>query len=123
MVSLGQKLFQRIVSLLIFLLSLSRPALTGDEKALGLWSRFRDFSIKRLEETYQRLNIHFDSYNGEAAVKTERIEEAYKIMEEKGLLVEDKGAKLCDLQEYKMGRVVIKKAGESASAKSDRGAG
>jgi hypothetical protein len=37
-------------------------------------------------------------------------------MEEKGLLVEDKGAKLCDLEKYKMGRVVIKKAGELMGA-------
>lgn len=85
---------------------------TGDKEALALWSRFRDFSIKRLEETYKRLNIHFDSYAGEAAVKPEKMEEAFKIMQEKNMLVQDKGAYLCDLEKYKLGKVVIKKAGE-----------
>ncbi|KAG7531039.1 hypothetical protein FFLO_04594 [Filobasidium floriforme] len=82
----------------------------GDKEALALWSRFRDFSIKRLEETYKRLNIHFDSYAGEAAVKPEKMEEAFKIMQEKNMLVQDKGAYLCDLEKYKLGKVVIKKA-------------
>jgi hypothetical protein len=89
--------------------------LAGDKEALALWSRFRDFSIKRLEETYKRLNIHFDSYAGEAAVKPEKMEEAFKIMQEKNMLVQDKGAYLCDLEKYKLGKVVIKKAGESRS--------
>ena len=83
---------------------------TGDEEALKIWSRFRDFSIKRLESTYERLNIHFDSYNGEAAVKMEKMEEAFKMLEEKNLMVEDRGGLLCDLEKYKMGKVVIKKA-------------
>lgn len=40
------------------------------------------------------------------------MEEAFKIMQEKNMLVQDKGAYLCDLEKYKLGKVVIKKAGE-----------
>jgi arginyl-tRNA synthetase len=94
---------------------MSSSVSAGDKEALALWSRFRDFSIKRLEETYKRLNIHFDSYAGEAAVKPEKMEEAFKIMQEKNMLVQDKGAYLCDLEKYKLGKVVIKKAGEFRS--------
>jgi hypothetical protein len=43
------------------------------------------------------------------------MEEAFKIMQEKNMLVQDKGAYLCDLEKYKLGKVVIKKAGESRS--------
>jgi arginyl-tRNA synthetase len=34
-------------------------------------------------------------------------------LQEKGLLVEQKGAILADLEKYKLGKVVVKKAGES----------
>eukprot|EP00007_Cunea_sp_BSH-02190019_P003582 CAMPEP_0174232134 /NCGR_PEP_ID=MMETSP0417-20130205/2505_1 /TAXON_ID=242541 /ORGANISM="Mayorella sp, Strain BSH-02190019" /LENGTH=633 /DNA_ID=CAMNT_0015310133 /DNA_START=41 /DNA_END=1942 /DNA_ORIENTATION=- len=38
----------------------------GDEEALALWKSFRDFSIERYKETYERLNVHFDVYSGES---------------------------------------------------------
>ena len=40
------------------------------------------------------------------------MDEAFKLMQEKDMLVQDKGAYLCDLEKYKLGKVVIKKAGE-----------
>jgi arginyl-tRNA synthetase len=78
---------------------------------LAIWSRFRDFSIKKLVDTYKRLNIQFDTYNGEASVKMEKMEEAFKLLEAKDLLVEERGSLLCNLEPYKLGKVVVRKAG------------
>lgn len=37
----------------------------GDEEAIGLWKEFTDYSKKKLEEIYDRLNVSFDSWKGE----------------------------------------------------------
>lgn len=81
----------------------------GDKDALALWQRFRDMSIKRFEPTYARLNIRFDNYKGESSVKPEYMDKAMKVLEEKKLLIEDKGAIRIDLEKYKMDRVIVKK--------------
>lgn len=84
----------------------------GDEAALGLWKRFRDFSIKKLEHMYARLNIHFDVYAGESLVSPESMKKQVDLLEEKNLLCTDRGAVLANLEEYKLGKVVVRKAGE-----------
>lgn len=83
----------------------------GDEYALGLWKRFRGFSIERYKDTYARLNITYDSYSGESSVSEEAMQEVSKLMNEKGLVVEDEGAKLVDLTKYnkKLGKAIIQK--------------
>ncbi|KIJ45893.1 hypothetical protein M422DRAFT_59674 [Sphaerobolus stellatus SS14] len=56
----------------------------GDEEVLALWKRFRDLSIKKYEETYGRLNVHFDIYAGESQVKPETIVKAMDILPREG---------------------------------------
>ncbi|PNY28486.1 Arginine-tRNA ligase, cytoplasmic [Tolypocladium capitatum] len=68
----------------------------GDEQALALWKRFRDFSIKRYKETYARLNIHFDEYSGESKVSEDDMHKAADKMKEMGLAEEHDGALLID---------------------------
>ncbi|ODA81664.1 hypothetical protein RJ55_00166 [Drechmeria coniospora] len=68
----------------------------GDEQALALWRRFRDFSIKRYKETYARLNIHFDEYSGESKVSEDDMQDAANKMKEMGLAEEHDGALLID---------------------------
>ncbi|RDA84742.1 hypothetical protein CP532_6931, partial [Ophiocordyceps camponoti-leonardi (nom. inval.)] len=68
----------------------------GDEKALALWRRFRDFSIERYTQTYARLNIHFDEYSGESKVSEEDMHAAAEKMKEIGLAEEHEGALLVD---------------------------
>ncbi|KAJ9112553.1 hypothetical protein QFC19_000570 [Naganishia cerealis] len=82
----------------------------GDAEALGLWKRFRDFSIKKLEQAYARLNIHFDVYAGESLVSPEAMKRQVDLLEEKNLLCTDRGAVLANLEEYKLGKVVVRKA-------------
>ncbi|KDQ13808.1 hypothetical protein BOTBODRAFT_133052 [Botryobasidium botryosum FD-172 SS1] len=60
----------------------------GDESALGLWQEFRDLSIKRYKETYQRLNVAFTVYAGESLVSPDGIKRALDTLREKGLLTE-----------------------------------
>jgi arginyl-tRNA synthetase len=81
----------------------------GDKSALAVWKRFRDFSIDRYVETYKRLNITYDVYSGESQVRPESIQEANNILQEKGLLVEDKGALLINLEKYKLAKPLIRK--------------
>ncbi|CAH6723526.1 arginine--tRNA ligase, cytoplasmic [[Candida] jaroonii] len=84
----------------------------GDEEALGLWKKFRDLSITKYIETYKRLNIKFDVYSGESQVSKDTVTDVIKIFEEKGLLYEDRGAKLIDLSKFnkKFGKCLIQKS-------------
>lgn len=68
----------------------------GDDEALALWRRFREFSIKRYKETYARLNIHFDEYSGESKVSESDMHKAAEKMKEMGLAEEHEGALLID---------------------------
>lgn len=38
----------------------------GDADAIALWREFRDLSIEKYKEIYNRLNIAFDIYSGES---------------------------------------------------------
>lgn len=80
----------------------------GDEESLKLWNLFRDLSIKKLKETYGRLNIFFDEYNGESQVSKDELNDALeKLKAVPGLLFEDKGALLADLSKHKLERPII----------------
>ncbi|PLW35651.1 hypothetical protein PCASD_10240 [Puccinia coronata f. sp. avenae] len=81
----------------------------GDQAAVALWKRFRDYSIKQYEQDYARLNIKFDVYSGESQVSHESMDAALKVLQEKGIAIEDNGTLICDLDAYKLGRTVIRK--------------
>ena len=81
----------------------------GDKSAVAIWERFRNFSIDRYVDTYKRLNITYDVYSGESQVRPESIQHANTVLQEKGLLVEDKGALLVNLEKYKLAKPLIKK--------------
>ena len=92
----------------------------GDESALQNWRVWRELSIKKYEEEYARLNVHFDVYTGESEVKPEYQSLAFEKLEEKGLIVDVDGAKLVDLEKYKLGKAVVRKRGWSAILFSSR---
>ncbi|KAK4973348.1 arginyl-tRNA synthetase [Elasticomyces elasticus] len=83
----------------------------GDAEALGVWKRFRDLSIVKYKQTYARLNIWFDDYSGESQVKDESMEEAARILEEKGISEQSEGAVMVDLEKYskRLGKTLVKK--------------
>ncbi|KAK5627981.1 hypothetical protein RRF57_003696 [Xylaria bambusicola] len=76
----------------------------GDEKALALWKRFRELSIDRYKETYNRLNIQFDEYSGESQVSEEAMDAAAKEMLEKGIAEESQGALIVDFSKHVSGK-------------------
>jgi arginyl-tRNA synthetase len=84
---------------------------SGSEAELGVWRKFRDLSIVKLEQTYARLNIHYDFYSGESQVTQARMDAAMARLKEKNLLVEEKGALLVDLvpANKKLGRAIVQK--------------
>jgi arginyl-tRNA synthetase len=81
-----------------------------EPEATKLWQRFREMSIKKYAEIYKRLNIEFDVYDGESMVSPEDISEVMKRLDEKGLLVKDKGALVVPLEEYKLGKAIVEKS-------------
>ncbi|KRM18828.1 arginyl-trna synthetase [Ligilactobacillus hayakitensis DSM 18933 = JCM 14209] len=81
----------------------------GDEESLELWKWFREESLKKFTEVYDRLGISFDSYNGEAFYN-DKMEEVAEILEQKGLLKESQGAEIVDLEKYNLNPALIRKS-------------
>jgi len=81
----------------------------GDEEAKALWQWFRDESLKAFNKTYELMDIKFDSFAGEAFYN-DKMEPVIKLLEEKGLLVEDQGAMVVNLDEYDMPPCLIRKS-------------
>ncbi|HSQ89187.1 arginine--tRNA ligase [Romboutsia sp.] len=80
----------------------------GDEEATGLWQWFRDESLKEFNRVYDLLDIEFDSLAGESFY-SDKMPRVIEMLEEKGLLQESKGAKIVDLEPYKMPPALITK--------------
>ena len=85
----------------------------GEKEEVELWQWFRDESLKEFNRVYGMLGIEYDSYNGESfySDKMPRIENE---LEEKGLMVESRGAQVVDLEEYGLGTALIKKSDGSS---------
>ncbi|KAG6837617.1 hypothetical protein H0H93_006138 [Arthromyces matolae] len=81
----------------------------GDESALKNWRVWRELSVKKYEEQYDRLNVHFDVYNGESMVGKEWQDKALDRLNEMGLISDADGAKIVDLQKWKLGSAVVRK--------------
>lgn len=84
----------------------------GDESALVNWRVWRELSVRKYEEEYERLNVRFDVYTGESMVGKEWQDKALHRLNEMGLISDVDGAKLVDLEKWKMGKAVLRKKGE-----------
>jgi len=69
--------------------------------AIQQWSRFRELSIKRYQETYARLNITFDVYSGESQVEQEWMDSAAKKLADLGISEESEKAVIVDFSKQK----------------------
>ncbi|EAU86095.1 arginyl-tRNA synthetase [Coprinopsis cinerea okayama7 len=81
----------------------------GDPAALENWKVWRSMSIKKYEDEYERLNVSFDVYTGESEVGKESIDKALERLDEMGLIEESNGAKLINLEKWKLGKAVVRK--------------
>ena len=68
----------------------------GEEEYLELWRWIREESLKESEQIYDLLHVSFDSYNGEAYYN-DKMEPVVEELVQKGLLVDDQGAKIVRL--------------------------
>jgi arginyl-tRNA synthetase len=82
----------------------------GDESALANWRVWREMSVKKYIEEYERLNVSFKVYTGESEVGKEWQDRALERLEEMGLISDVDGAKLVDLEKWKLGKAVLRKA-------------
>lgn len=80
----------------------------GDPEAHELWQWFRDESLVEFNRIYDKLDVTFDSYNGEAFYN-DKMDEGIQILEEKGLLQKSKGARIVDLESYNLPPALIMK--------------
>jgi arginyl-tRNA synthetase len=85
----------------------------GDESALKNWRVWRALSVKKYAEEYDRLNIEFDVYTGESMVGKEWQDKALARLEEMGLIEDSNGAKIVNLEQWKLGKAVLRKRGVS----------
>ncbi|KXT71107.1 arginine--tRNA ligase [Streptococcus cristatus] len=81
----------------------------GDPEATELWQWFRDESLVEFNRIYELLGVEFDSLNGEAFYN-DKMDEAVKILEDKALLKESKGASIVDLDDVNLPPAMIKKS-------------
>ncbi|KAK4961789.1 arginyl-tRNA synthetase [Elasticomyces elasticus] len=84
----------------------------GDKDALKYWQKFRDLSIEAYKHMYARLSIAFDDYSGESTVKQEDMDKAARVLQEKGVSEDSKGAVIVDLAKHgapKLGKTLVKK--------------
>lgn len=81
----------------------------GDEEAWKLWHWFREMSLQRFQRVYDMLNVHFDSFNGEA-FSAQKMDEPIQLLKDKGLLKESRGAQIVDLDHYKLPPLLIIKS-------------
>lgn len=80
----------------------------GDESILKRWRQFRDLSIVKYREVYQRLNIEHDVYHGESFYE-EGMKTAISMLRQLGLLEESQGSQVVDLSAEKLGMSIIVK--------------
>lgn len=81
----------------------------GDAEAWELWQWFRDESLVEFNRIYEKLNVKFDHYHGEAFYN-DKMDEGLAILEQKNLLKESKGAKIVDLEKYDLPPALIMKS-------------
>ncbi|KAJ1027612.1 hypothetical protein NDA18_003612 [Ustilago nuda] len=82
----------------------------GDPESLALWQKFRDLSIKKYIEVYDRLNIQFDVYSGESQVQKENLAKSIEQLKKADFVSrEENGALLADLTKYKLEKCVIER--------------
>ncbi len=85
----------------------------GEEDALKDWRVWRELSVKKYAEEYERLNVAFDVYVGESMVGKEWQDKALERLDKMGLISDVEGAKIVDLEKWKLGSAVLRKKGNS----------
>lgn len=70
----------------------------GDQETLALWSEFRDLSIVKYKQIYERINVAFDIYSGESQYSLEQMRKVMKELEDLELLDRENGARIINFK-------------------------
>lgn len=81
----------------------------GDEEALTIWRKYRDLSLAKYKQEYNTLNVDFDVYWGESKVGKYWQDQSVTKGEELGIVETVDGAKLVNLEKYKLGKAILRK--------------
>jgi len=81
----------------------------GDPEALALFTLFKEITLKEVQKVYKRLDIVFDSYNGEAFYNDKMVP-VINDLEAENLIIESEGARVVDLSAYGMPPCLLVKA-------------
>ncbi len=82
----------------------------NDEEAMNLFMWFKEVTLRDVQKIYERLDVHFDSYNGESFYN-DKMQPVLQELEEKGLTKISNGATIVEFDESEgMPPCLIKKA-------------
>ncbi|MFA9559003.1 arginine--tRNA ligase [Evansella sp. AB-rgal1] len=81
----------------------------GDKEAYDLWKWFRDESLKEFSKIYELLDVHFDSFQGEAFYN-DKMGETMDTIQKLELLTQSDGANVVDLKEFDVPPCLIQKS-------------
>src|SRR5690554_810442 len=81
----------------------------NDPEYIKLWQWFKDESLKEFMRVYDRLNVTFDSYHGEAFYN-DKMESVVNDLEKLNLLKIDDGATIVDLSHKNLPPALIKRS-------------
>ena len=81
----------------------------GDAKALAIFGKFKEITLKEVKKIYDRLGITFDSYAGESFYN-DKMQPVIDDLRKKGLLTESDGAEVVRLDDYGMPPALILKS-------------
>ncbi len=73
----------------------------GDEECVRLFKWFKELTLKDVVKIYDKLDVTFDSYNGESFYN-DKMNVVIDELKEKNLLIESDGAKIVNLEKYDM---------------------
>lgn len=81
----------------------------GDAKAIAIFGKFKEITLKEVKKIYDRLGITFDSYAGESFYN-DKMQPVIDDLRKKGLLTESEGAEVVRLDDYGMPPALILKS-------------
>ncbi|MDD3831719.1 MAG: arginine--tRNA ligase [Clostridia bacterium] len=91
----------------------------GDAKAVELLNFFKRITLRETMQLYDRLDIKFDSWNGESFYN-DKMDSALDFLQSKGIITISDGAQVVDLTPYNMPPcLLVKKDGASLYALRD----
>lgn len=91
----------------------------GEEEAVRLFEYFKKITLDDVKVVYDRLNVKFDSWNGESFYN-DKMDKPLQFLESKGLVTVSDGAKVVDLSHYNMPPcLLVKSDGSSLYATRD----